>query len=75
MFMVLYTHFSLLFSEWLDTVYFPTNKERMLQAYELCRRRLEAMGVEVHPCKAAFFAYANFSEVRESDGCCIFSSA
>ena len=56
-------NFKALFTEWLDTVYFPTNLSRLSAAYNYTRKRLIAMGIKVHHAKAGFFIWADFSHV------------
>jgi len=53
--------------KWLDEVYFPTNIERLKNAFENTVSKLNQIGVSVFPAQAGLFLWANFSSYLESN--------
>ncbi|XP_013398600.1 1-aminocyclopropane-1-carboxylate synthase-like protein 1 isoform X2 [Lingula anatina] len=47
--------------KWLDSTYFPMNRQRMREMFTFVTNELEDLGIKCHPSKAAFFVWANFS--------------
>nr|XP_045605766.1 probable inactive 1-aminocyclopropane-1-carboxylate synthase-like protein 2 [Procambarus clarkii] len=45
--------------EWCDDFYIPTSQQRLAEAYQKTRQRLEAMGVVVRRAKAGLFIWAS----------------
>ena len=50
-------------SEWLDTVYFPTNLSRLRKAHKYVEEELRKRGIIPHPAEATFFIWADFRKV------------
>ncbi|XP_074660255.1 1-aminocyclopropane-1-carboxylate synthase-like protein 1 [Tubulanus polymorphus] len=53
--------------EWLDSVYFPTNLQRMKECYDYMRGKLESIGIPVLDSKGAFFLWVQFGKVFGDD--------
>jgi len=47
--------------DWLDKVYFPTNLQRLQEAFQTVKQRLERMKVTVLAAQAGLFCWADFS--------------
>jgi len=48
--------------DWLDKVYFPTNLQRLREAFLTVKQRLEGMNVKVLAAQAGLFCWADFSQ-------------
>ena len=51
------------FTEWLDKTFFPTNKQRLRNAYEMACDALEEVGIPFLPGECGLFIWVDFREV------------
>ena len=49
--------------EWLDNIYFPTNRSRLMLSRDSCCNKLDELGVSYVRPEAGFFVWADLSEV------------
>jgi len=52
--------------DWLDKVYFPTNHQRLREAFLTVKQRLERMKMKVLTAQAGLFCWADFSQFLTS---------
>jgi len=52
--------------DWLDNVFFPTNKRRLKEAQNLLVDRLADIGIPVLKSSGGLYVWADFRKVRKS---------